>query len=494
MFALAVWDGERRLLTIATDPFGEKPLYYAVVPGGLVFASEAKAVLHDERVDAASNGRALEAFVARGVMPPTGESFFDGISRLPGAHVLRWEAGQAETERYWHPRRVEVPGSYEGAKEQLRELLLDSVRLRLRSDVPVGTSLSGGVDSSTVVALSAELAGDHRRHAFTATFPGFARDEWGYAQEVARAAGVVEHHPVSPTADEALADLDRLVLDQEEPVGSLSVYAQWRVMSEARAAGVVVLLDGQGGDELFGGYPISEGFALRSTGPREAARKLVARPKRVGVLGRSLAMDFLPWSLRRAYWRRIASPYSSDEVARRAAAVRQRRAHWMRREDPLGRELMTQSFETSLPHLLRYADRSSMAWSRELRLPFLDRRLAELAFSLPARYLYRNGISKQILRDVGRGRVPESVLARRDKVGFEPPQARWLDAPGFRERIAEVLLDPCARQRGLYDDAAVEADVKAGSWRDADGIWWALNAELWLRRLVEAPAPVPQPA
>ena len=157
----------------------------------------------------------------------------------------------------------------------------------------------------------------------------------------------------------------------------------------------------------------------------------------------------------------------------------------MRREDLLVRELLTQSFDTSLPHLLRYADRSSMAWSRELRLPFLDRRLAELAFSLPARYLYRNGTSKQILRDVGRGRVPESVLARRVKVGFEPPQAQWLDHPAFRERIAEVLLDPCARRRGLYDDGAVEADVKAGSWRDPDGIWWALNAELWLRRLVE---------
>ena len=136
------------------------------------------------------------------------------------------------------------------------------------------------VDSSTVVALSAELAGDHRRHAFTARFPGFERDEWGYAQEVAQAAGVVEHHAVSPTADEALADLEQLVLDEEEPVGSLSVYAQWRVMSEAKDAGVVVLLDGQGGDELFGGYPISEGlpFARPARGRRHAS----SRPGRRG--------------------------------------------------------------------------------------------------------------------------------------------------------------------------------------------------------------------
>jgi asparagine synthase (glutamine-hydrolysing) len=132
-----------------------------------------------------------------------------------------------------------------------------------------------------------------------------------------------------------------------------------------------------------------------------------------------------------------------------------------------------------------------MAQSREVRLPYLDRRIADFALSVPAGWLWTRGTSKTLLRDAGRGIVPEAVLARRDKVGFEPPQARWLREPGFRARIGEVLLDPAARARGLYDSAAIEHDLAAGSWRDSGAIWRALNAELWLRQLVEAPQPKP---
>ena len=153
--------------------------------------------------------------------------------------------------------------------------------MRLRSDVPVGTSLSGGVDSSAVVMLSAELAGDHRRHAFTARFPGFERDEWRYAER-GRGGGRCRRAPRG-RADRRRGcwrDLEQLVLDQEEPVGSLSIYAQWRVMKAAREAGVTVLLDGQGGDELFAGYPIAAGFAVRSRGLAATVGELAAAPAR----------------------------------------------------------------------------------------------------------------------------------------------------------------------------------------------------------------------
>jgi asparagine synthase (glutamine-hydrolysing) len=486
MFAFAIWDESAQLLTLATDPFGEKPLYYSHRDGELVFASEAKAIFQVEEIPRSPNEDALAAYVARGAMPEAPETFFAGIARMPGAHVLRWRDGRIDTERYWYPKPVEVPRDYAEATVELRELLLDSIRLRLRSDVPVGTSLSGGIDSSTIVALSAELAGDHTRHAFTARFPGFTHDEWYYADEVARRAHVVEHHPIEPTADQAITDLQQLVIDQEEPVGSLSIYAQSRVMRAAREAGVVVLLDGQGGDELFGGYSISAGFAIRSAGGRSALRQLVASPGQALVIGKSLAMDILPEPAKRAYWRRVATPYAASDVAARAAMNGHRpRPDWLRQGGPLGRELRTQAFATVLPELLRYADRSSMAYSIELRLPLLDRRIAEFALSAPPEFLYHDGASKRILRDVGRGLVPNSVLDRRDKIGYEPPQADWLASSGFRERIGQVLLDPAARSRGLYDTAVVEADTRSGSWRDARGIWRALNAELWYRGLVE---------
>jgi asparagine synthase (glutamine-hydrolysing) len=488
MFAFAIWDDRARRLTLASDPFGEKPLYYAHARGRLVFGSQVRALLCDATVDGREDHRALGAFVAHGAMPAPPGSFFRGVTRLPAAHVLRFQGGAVEVERYWRPRPVAVARDYATAAEELRALLADSVRLRLRSDVPVGTSLSGGVDSSAVVMLAAEIAGDHRRHAFTARFRGYERDEWPHASAVAAAAGVERHHGVEPSAADALADLEAFVLDHEEPVESLSVYAQWRVDRAALEAGVVVLLDGQGGDELFAGYPIAAGCALRSSGAGGLVRSLRRRPPAAAALGRALAKDHLPGALLRVYRRRTASPYAALAVAREPPPTER----WGREADPLRRELLTEAFVTSLPRLLRYADRSSMAHGREVRLPFLDRRVAEFAFSLPASFVLRDGVTKAVLRDAVRGAVPGQVLARRDKVAFEPPQARWLAEPAFREQICDVLLDRDTRDRGLYDPAAIEADARAGRWRDAGAIWSALNAELWLRALVTGrhrPAP-----
>jgi asparagine synthase (glutamine-hydrolysing) len=486
MFAFAVWDEGERTLTLAADPFGEKPLYYAETGGRIVFGSELKAILHDAAIRAAAEEGALALFLTRGSMPEIHTSFFRGIKRLPAAHVLRWREGRSTLRRYWTPQRVEAPREYGEAVERVRELLLDSIRLRLRSDVPVGTSLSGGIDSSTVVALSAQLAGDHRRHAFTARFRGFERDEWQYAAEVAERAGVVEHHSVEPTAEELLGDLERLVLDHEEPVGSLSIYAQWRVMEAAKQAGVTVLLDGQGGDELFAGYPTAVGYALRSLPIRAAVRELVGAPRTAALVAKAFAMDHLPNPARRLYRRRTATVYADRAVIEASAPkIRPFARLDGRNGSLLARELLLETFDTSLPNLLRYADRSSMAHSREVRLPFLDRRIAELALSLPASFLYANGVTKRVLRDVGLGLVPDAVLTRRDKVGFEPPQKRWLAEPALRKLTAEVLLDPVADRRGLYDRAAIEEDVRRGEWRDSDGIWRALNAELWLRALID---------
>jgi len=494
MFAMAVWDDEARRLTLASDPFGEKPLYYArSASGRLVFASEIKAILAAPEVERRADEPVLAAYLAHGVMPPPGRSFFAGVARLPAAHLLRWQAGAVELERYWRPRRVDVPAAYPDAVAQLRAVLRDSISLRLRSDVPVGTSLSGGIDSSAVVMLSAELAGDHRRHAFTARFPGFARDEWRYAAEVAGAARVEHHHAVEPSAAEALCDLGTLVVDHEEPVATLSVYAQWRVNQAARANGVVVLLDGQGADELFGGYGVAHGLAVRSMGPRLGARAVAHRPRATAArVAGSLARDHLSGPLRRAYRRRTASPYAAAHLSDDAASAERPPAEpWARDGAPLRRELLAETFFTTLPALLRYADRSSMAHSREVRLPFLDRRVAELALSLPAAFLYRRGLTKAILRDAVRGAVPDSILGRRDKVGFDPPQAQWLADAGFRTLVGDVLLDPAARAVGLYDTRALESDARTGTWRDPDAVWRALNAELWRRRLVAAPgAPV----
>jgi len=474
MFALAIWDSRDRALTLATDPFGEKPVYWTSADGQLAFASDIRAILQVKPSLGSPNEAALGPFIALGLLPPIEHSFFAGISRLPGAHLLRWRAGQAQTRRYWWPRAIDPPTSYTEAVDTLRTLLADSIRLRLRADVPVGTSLSGGIDSSAIVALSAELAGDHTRHAFTASFPGFARDEWDRAHEVARAAGVVEHHRVSPRAADLLEDLERLVRDQEEPFMTTSIYAQWRVMAAAREAGVTVLLDGQGADELLGGYDVSGGWALRSMGNGALLRGLIAGPARV-ERAKALGFDTLPRALARGYRSSRASPYASRDAIAQAVAVE---APQIQERSPLRRELLREAFHTSLPGLLRFADRDSMAHSREVRLPFLDRRVAEFALSLPPSYLFRDGVTKRVLRDAMQGLVPSSVLSQREKVRFETPEQQWFREPAFIERACEVLLDGSIDD-GLYDTGAIRADARAGRWRDASALWRAMSVELW---------------
>ena len=480
MFAFAIWNDERRELVCASDPFGEKPLFWVDDGERLVFASDARAVLQARPDLGAPRMEALGPYLGRGLMPPIDESFFARIERLPGAHLLRLRDGRVEIDTYWRPGLVDVPSRYEDAVARLRELLLESISRRLRADVPVGTSLSGGVDSSAVVALSASLAGDHRRHAFTARFPGFARDEWRYARKVASAAEVIEHHAVEPTAAGLFDDLDVVVSAQEEPFGSSSIYAQWCVMRAARDAGVTVLLDGQGADEIFGGYPGSNGWALRSMGPLAVLRGLASRRDRTDV-AKAIGSERLPGQVARRYRRAQVTPYAAQEVADQASRVTPPSMSGDGPRGPLARELLRQSFHTSLPQLLRYADRNSMAHSREVRLPFLSREVAEFGFSLPAAFVYRDGVTKAVLRDAVRGLVPATVLERRDKVGFETPQSAWLSEPGWVARIGEVLLDPSACARGLIDVRAVETDVRAQCWRDPTGIWRALNVELWLR-------------
>jgi asparagine synthase (glutamine-hydrolysing) len=488
MYAFAVWHDARRRLTLARDPFGEKPLFWARDGERLVFASELGALRPTAPRPPTAREAALAPYLARGLMPPIDQSFLAGVRRLPAGHLLRFDAEGVEVARHWAPRAVEPPATYPEAVEALRAALTDSIRLRLRSDVPVGTSLSGGVDSSAIVGLAAGLAGDHTRHAFTARFPGYARDEWRYAAEVAAAAGVVKHHEVEPTPAQLLEDLDDLLAVQAEPVGSLSVYAQWRVMRAARDAGVTVLLDGQGADEVLGGYEGTAGWAARTRGAPAVLRGLAGADRREVLL--ALGAERMPAAVRRRHRRGLSSPYASAHVIDAAVGVDAPLPAGGRSRDPLRRELLRQAFHTSLPELLRYADRDSMAHGRETRLPFLDRGVVELALSLPPAFLLRGGLRKAVLRDAVRDVVPASVLDRRDKIGFEPPQDAWLADEGVRARMAEVLLDPGARTAPLVDRGTLEADVAAGRWRDARAAWRVFNLELWLRG-VERPAPEP---
>ncbi len=447
MFALAIWDEEQQQLFLARDRFGEKPLFFHQDEEELFFASEQKA-LRALGVPFEVNRSLLYNFLSIGYAGNPAdpmETFFTGVYKLPAASFAFYDArtGELQVERYWQLGvEVQQPAT---PVETFRALLENSVARRLRSDVPIGTSLSGGLDSSTIVALCARQASESYSHqCFTASFEGFARDEWNYAAEVAKQFGL-KHHRVMIENRELPRLMQQVAAAQEEPFSSASVLAQFAVYREAKARGVTVLLDGQGADEILAGYGKfyryywSELYRARNLDKSKelaAARALgVAHPFGWRETAAALFPEFIT-GLHEGRKEKMAARHP-DLNAEFAATFR--RGLYLAR--PLGPTLNDALyFDTSihgLEELLRLADRNSMAQGIEVRLPFLSHELVEYLFTLPPGLKMHDGWTKWLLRKAMEAELPPSITWRRDKVGFEPPQQHWMQEPGVAELIQE---------------------------------------------------------
>lgn len=506
MWGFALWDSLRRRLFVARDRFGVKPFYTTWTPGGtFAFGSEIKALLAAGAVPFRPAALAIAGYVAQGRFPSpqAGTTFFEGVRALPAAHYALVEAGTYTPRRYW---ALPAPESPEGiaptvAQARYADLFTDAVRLRLRADVAIGTCLSGGLDSSSIVAVAGQLM--HREHAialerlgahqqtFSAVYdtPG-AWNEQAYIRQVVAHTGAAGNE-VIPTAARLWDELARLVWHQDEPVQSTSIFAQWCVMALARARGVTVLLDGQGADEVLGGYrpfAIWVGQMLRAGRVAQA----VAAAREIG------AVTGLP--LRPLFTRALAQHLPAPALARlRAGRVRQVAAaaglqpalagQWLRAAlaEPApyasGRSLHTHLahlvVEDSLPTLLRYEDRNSMAFAIEARVPFLDYRLVEYAFTTAAPWRIHAGWTKWIQRATVQDLLPAAVVWRRDKVGFETPEHQWLAAG--RDHLLDLLADSPA---GAYLDlpAVRQAVPRLLATPGGTGqVWRWANLALWLR-------------
>jgi asparagine synthase (glutamine-hydrolysing) len=388
--------------------------------------------------------------------------------------------------RYWDLSGVKtnLSISYDNAREQFRHLLKDSVKRRLRSDVPVGSSLSGGLDSSSIVGLIHELNKEQKikQNSFSARFKNFKRDEGAFIEMMTASVDVRSHY-TWPDEEGFISDLEKLIYHQEEPFPSASIYAQYCVMKLAKSENVTVLLDGQGADELLAGYEYYLGFYLRSVfneKPLDYPKQLEAfkslhkhlhfndlRERTTGKIQEAGVKEKIKGILRPAYQRINPSKYK--RIAARLPLegffskefVMQFNEHidydFTYKGTDLNGYLRYSTTTNNLEDLLRFCDRNSMAHSREVRLPFLDHTLAEFVFSLPEEYKIHNGWTKYILRDSMKEILPPEIAWRVDKVGYEPPQAQWMKS----KKVAELTNDSfqaLKNKKILHRSAELRAD------------------------------------
>jgi asparagine synthase (glutamine-hydrolysing) len=497
MFAFALWDARRETLFLARDRLGEKPLYYSFAADGrFYFASELKSIRCCPNVDLSLDPQAIEEFFAYGYTPEP-HSIYRGVRKLAPAHFLlvRRDAPPAEPRPYWDLHFVDgVQASREEAAEELIARLRQSVRMRMIADVPLGAFLSGGVDSSAVVAMMAGLKQDPV-DTFSIAFGAKGCDESAYAAEIARRYGT-DHHvrEVDPNAFDLI---DRLATIYDEPFGDSSAMPTFRVCAMARE-NVTVALSGDGGDEVFAGYRRYRwhcvGERLRRALPAPVRRpafgvlaalypKLdwLPRPLRAKATLKELACDtaaayfasvsICPDRLRRRLFSvdlgRELQGYNAEEVVRR---------HMLRSgsEDPLS-QVQYVDTKTYLPgDILTKVDRASMASSLEVRVPLLDHTLVEWAARLPAPLKLQGGSGKKIFKEALAPYVSGDIL-HRPKQGFVVPIATWFRGP-LRRRVRDALTGPVLRESGLFDLATIVRllDQHQSGRRDHSPVLWSL--------------------
>ena len=504
MFAFALWDGDRRRLFCARDRMGIKPFYYSWDGTRFAFASEIKGLLA-AGIRPVPNQHAVFDYLEGAYLDHSDGTFFEGIHQLPPAHVLTVDT-DVTVRRYWDlPAAGGSPLSMEEAAGRFRELFRDSVRLRLRSDVPIGTCLSGGLDSSSIVcvannlmfgeqAVPRELVGQ-RQKTFSSCFEDPAYDERRFIQPVLDRTGA-EAHYTFPDPKELAATVSQLVWQQDEPFGSTSIFAQWNVMRLASQCGVKVLLDGQGADELLAGY---HGFFGAHFADLTAARRWGVLAQELACYRRlhgplpkhvyaTLARAFLPSRLVRLVRSRMTG--SVDWIAvdfrRQWGPITTLPGFQGSRLHAMQHQLLTSN---GLRALLHYEDRNSMAFGVETRLPFLDYRLVEFLYGLGPELKIQRGWTKAVLRQAMDGALPEAVRRRSDKMGFVTPEDTWFRT-SLREMARDILSDSRTRARGYVnvDEAVREFDAHvAGRKNLTFTIWRWLNLELWCRRFIDQP-------
>ncbi len=498
MFAFAIWDRERQTLFCARDRFAVKPFYYTVADGRFRFASEIKALLLDPAVRRAPNDARLLEFLAWGIADHTAETMFEGVRQLPPGSYLAVSPGKdvGKPTTWYRPEAATL--DERPAPELLRERLTDAVSLRLRSDVTVGTALSGGMDSTSVTAIASRLRRDQGGlppDSFSALCVDPALDESRYVRSLVGVTGS-RNHEVLPTEVDAAEELDSLLWQMDEPFHSASVYGQRRVMELARTNGVVVVLDGNGGDEALSGYHhihypallydlVRRGHLARAVSEIAWRRRLPGVPALTTQKEVAWVVAGYPRRPRRVpSW--VAAGLEVPPMVRPGPSLR-------------GHQLYGLGV-SPLPAWNHHADRNSMTFSLETRNPFLDYRIVELGLALDARHLLRRGYTKWVVREAMQDLLPRDVLERPAKQGFRTDERHWLRST-LGEMVEETFRSSTLASERYFDPAGVLALLESHrrGANHALTLWRAFMVERWFnlfidpRRLEPVPAPASTP-
>ncbi|HEV7231088.1 MAG TPA: asparagine synthase (glutamine-hydrolyzing) [Bacteroidia bacterium] len=471
MFAFAIWDELEKTLFCARDRFGEKPFYYHHEPGKVfIFGSEIKQLFASGLPRNVNNRMAFNFLNNRFMLSNPSvrsETFFDGISKLEPAHYLLISADLKLThKRYWDIDRNSENKtiSFDDAAIRFRELFERSTKRRLRADVPVGSSLSGGIDSSTIVCLIDQINHENKisQKTFSARFKDFAKDE-GKFMEAVISRTKAEAHFTWPDETGFVNDIDKLIYHQDEPFASASIFAQWCVMKLAKENNVTVLIDGQGADEMLAGYlyyfptylkqlykqqsplypeeldvyrsrhnPVFQEFRPDTSSANQSLSIATQTKRALKNVVRPFYRAVIP---AQSTILRKAHPFLSPEYT---TAFSPKDLYNTNFEGSLKDQLYLNTCVSGLEDLLRYADRNSMAFSREVRLPFLEKEMVEFIFSLPSEYKISKGWTKILLRKAFEDIMPPEISWRVDKIGYEPPQTKWMANPAVASMVIQA--------------------------------------------------------
>ena len=490
MWAFALWSAPEQKLYLCRDRFGIKPLYYYQQAGALYFGSEIQALLGTQDSSPALHAPVLEN-IARSRFDWQGgtDTYIKDLHILPGGHLLSIGPDmQASVQQWYELRRVEVPADFETQAAALRELLFDACRLRMRSDVSIATCLSGGVDSTSISASLYELERQgsfeqFSHKAFCAAFPGTKIDESTKARSFANSIGVELDllNITAPGADE----LEGIMEAYDGPAHALAFYPIWKLYERIASQGIKVTLDGQGPDEMLGGYhPVKAALrsAIRSGSWSRVQDVLDTYGAQKGKEGKELK----DWK------RSLLKEIGIDEAKNPLRKLLGKKVPLGERENPIARDafdedLFQQFFRAPLPAILQQYDRCSMGSSIECRMPFMDYRIVEFVFSLPSSSKVGNGYTKRVLRAAMQGISPDEIILDKRKIGFNAPIIDWFKGP-LREWMGDQINSQDFISSPYFDGAAHKAAFErfltadTPDWAQAWNLWGPVHVTWWLRK------------